>query len=140
MDLFDVDLGYESEQLVPTPRMPTMLALVAPEIVVVGDSTLRNASRPGGAAGIAVSLVSLGARVELLSVCGNDRDGTTAQTTDQPRRGRLRARGGGRPPHPVRCRAAALSALSCVDHVTITDDEVPVGLLDRLCPDRYLRV
>lgn len=45
-----------------------------------------------------------------------------------------------RPLHPARCRAAALSALSCVDHVTITDDEVPVDLLDRLCPDRYLRV
>lgn len=32
MDLFDADFVYESEQRVPTPRMPTMLALMAPEM------------------------------------------------------------------------------------------------------------
>jgi D-beta-D-heptose 7-phosphate kinase/D-beta-D-heptose 1-phosphate adenosyltransferase len=40
-----------------------------------------------------------------------------------------------RPLRPARCRAAAVAALSCVDHVTITDEEVPIGLLDRVCPD-----
>jgi bifunctional ADP-heptose synthase (sugar kinase/adenylyltransferase) len=39
------------------------------------------------------------------------------------------------PRRPARCRAAAVAALSCVDHVTITDEEVPIGLLDRVCPD-----
>jgi hypothetical protein len=285
MDLFDADLVYESEQLAPTPRMPTMLALVAPEIVVVGDSTLRNASSPGGAAGIAVShladtaglplqastvrsVVSVLAnrarnadcvlvvdhgrgvatdpmrqlmtarRAELPTLIVDAQDArpwaptrpelvvltataaaglaqtaadvttrrpdspvcTTADLTmrlagDHPDalpwpdfqhlvRGHQRAgrrvvvtsgtfdqlRGVDiehlnyarrlgdvlvialhsdatarrvahhRPLYPARCRAAALSALSCVDHVTITDDEVPVDLLERLCPDRYLRV
>jgi D-beta-D-heptose 7-phosphate kinase/D-beta-D-heptose 1-phosphate adenosyltransferase len=75
MDLFDADLLYELEQFAPTPDMPTMLASLASEIVVVGDSTLREGAAPGAAAGIAVCLAGLGAKVELLSVCGNDLDG-----------------------------------------------------------------
>jgi len=47
----------------------------------------------------------------------------------------VRCRYGSRPLRPARCRAAAVAALSCVDHVTITDEEVPIGLLDRVCPD-----
>jgi cytidyltransferase-like protein len=44
-----------------------------------------------------------------------------------------------RPLRPARSRAAAVAALSCVDHVTITDNEVLVDLLDRLGPDLYVR-
>ena len=75
MDLFDADLLYELEQFAPTSEMPTMLASLASEIVVVGDSTLRDGAMPGGAAGVAVSLADLGAKVALLSVCGDDLGG-----------------------------------------------------------------
>jgi D-beta-D-heptose 7-phosphate kinase/D-beta-D-heptose 1-phosphate adenosyltransferase len=75
MDLFDADLLYELEQFAPTSEMPTMLASLASEIVVVGDSTLRDGAMPGGAAGVAVSLAGLGAKVALLSVCGDDLGG-----------------------------------------------------------------
>jgi D-beta-D-heptose 7-phosphate kinase/D-beta-D-heptose 1-phosphate adenosyltransferase len=75
MDFFDADLLYELEQFAPTPDMPRLLASLASEIVVVGDSTLREGAAPGAAAGIAVCLAGLGAKVELLSVCGNDLDG-----------------------------------------------------------------
>lgn len=75
MDLFDADLLYELEQFAPTSEMPTMLASLASEIVVVGDSTLRDGATPGGAAGVAVCLAGLGAKVALLSVCGDDLGG-----------------------------------------------------------------
>jgi D-beta-D-heptose 7-phosphate kinase/D-beta-D-heptose 1-phosphate adenosyltransferase len=35
-------------------------------------------------------------------------------------------------------RASALATLSCVDHVTITDEPVPSTLLERLRPDVYI--
>jgi len=75
MDLFDADLLHELEQFAPTSEMPTMLASLASEIVVVGDSTLRDGATPGGAAGVAVCLAGLGAKVALLSVRGDDLGG-----------------------------------------------------------------
>jgi D-beta-D-heptose 7-phosphate kinase/D-beta-D-heptose 1-phosphate adenosyltransferase len=41
----------------------------------------------------------------------------------------------GHPPlYPAAERASALATLSCVDHVTITDEPLPATLLDRLRP------
>jgi D-beta-D-heptose 7-phosphate kinase / D-beta-D-heptose 1-phosphate adenosyltransferase len=71
----DSDLLYELEQLTLTPQLPRTLALVSPEILVVGDSGLRDLTGLRGAASIAADLAGLGARVELLSICGDDAPG-----------------------------------------------------------------
>jgi D-beta-D-heptose 7-phosphate kinase/D-beta-D-heptose 1-phosphate adenosyltransferase len=45
----------------------------------------------------------------------------------------------GHPPlYPAAERASALATLSCVDHVTITDEPLPATLLDQLRPDVYI--
>jgi D-beta-D-heptose 7-phosphate kinase/D-beta-D-heptose 1-phosphate adenosyltransferase len=75
MGLFDVDVLEESEQLILTPQLPGLLRQVAPQIVIIGASTLPRSSVPGGAAGVAARLAGLGAAAELLSVCGNDLEG-----------------------------------------------------------------
>jgi D-beta-D-heptose 7-phosphate kinase / D-beta-D-heptose 1-phosphate adenosyltransferase len=50
-----------------------------------------------------------------------------------------RLKGPTRPVNPVADRAAVLSALSCVDHVTVFDEDTPVGLLGRLRPEVYVK-
>jgi D-beta-D-heptose 7-phosphate kinase/D-beta-D-heptose 1-phosphate adenosyltransferase len=79
----EANLSHQSQQLTLSPHTPKTLALMAPEILVVGDSMLRDETvkgHPGhtvaaGAAGIATALTNLGANVELVSVCGTDPEG-----------------------------------------------------------------
>lgn len=50
-----------------------------------------------------------------------------------------RLKGPGRPVNPVPDRAAVLAALSCVDHVTVFDEDTPAALLELLRPDTYAK-
>lgn len=50
-----------------------------------------------------------------------------------------RLKGTGRPVNPVADRAAVLAALSCVDHVTVFDEDTPAALLELLRPDTYAK-
>jgi D-beta-D-heptose 7-phosphate kinase/D-beta-D-heptose 1-phosphate adenosyltransferase len=53
--------------------------------------------------------------------------------------GVARLKGPGRPVNTETDRAAVLSALSCVDHVTIFDEDTPSDLLRALRPDVYAK-
>jgi rfaE bifunctional protein kinase chain/domain/rfaE bifunctional protein nucleotidyltransferase chain/domain len=50
-----------------------------------------------------------------------------------------RLKGAGRPVNGVADRAAVLAGLSCVDHLTVFDEDTPAGLLARLRPDVYAK-
>lgn len=50
-----------------------------------------------------------------------------------------RLKGPGRPVNPAADRAAVLAALSCVDLVTVFDDDTPAALLEMLRPDTYAK-
>jgi len=50
-----------------------------------------------------------------------------------------RLKGPGRPVNPVEDRAAVLAALSCVDHVTVFEEDTPVRLLELIRPDLYVK-
>ncbi|MCP2163734.1 D-glycero-beta-D-manno-heptose 1-phosphate adenylyltransferase [Goodfellowiella coeruleoviolacea] len=50
-----------------------------------------------------------------------------------------RLKGPDRPVNTAADRAAVLAALSCVDHVTVFDEDTPVDLLRRLRPDVYAK-
>ncbi|SFB06581.1 rfaE bifunctional protein, domain I/rfaE bifunctional protein, domain II [Amycolatopsis marina] len=50
-----------------------------------------------------------------------------------------RLKGPDRPVNNVRDRASVLAALSCVDHVTVFDQDTPVELLRELRPDVYVK-
>ncbi|TDP96462.1 D-glycero-beta-D-manno-heptose 1-phosphate adenylyltransferase [Labedaea rhizosphaerae] len=53
--------------------------------------------------------------------------------------GVARLKGPGRPVNPIDDRVAVIAALSCVDHVTVFDDDTATGLLSRLRPDIYAK-
>lgn len=53
--------------------------------------------------------------------------------------GVTRLKGPGRPVHPVADRAAVIAALSCVDAVTVFDEDTPADLLRLLRPDIYVK-
>lgn len=50
-----------------------------------------------------------------------------------------RLKGPDRPVNSARDRAAVLSALSCVDHVTVFGEDTPIELLRRLKPELYVK-
>jgi rfaE bifunctional protein nucleotidyltransferase chain/domain len=50
-----------------------------------------------------------------------------------------RLKGPARPVNPAADRAAMLAALSCVDHVTIFEEDTPAELLRRLRPEVYAK-
>ncbi|TVT19851.1 D-glycero-beta-D-manno-heptose 1-phosphate adenylyltransferase [Amycolatopsis acidiphila] len=50
-----------------------------------------------------------------------------------------RLKGPDRPVNTAQDRAAVLSALSCVDHVTVFDEDTPINLLRRLEPELYVK-
>jgi D-beta-D-heptose 7-phosphate kinase / D-beta-D-heptose 1-phosphate adenosyltransferase len=50
-----------------------------------------------------------------------------------------RLKGPSRPVNPAADRAAMLAALSCVDHVTIFEEDTPAALLRRLRPEVYAK-
>jgi rfaE bifunctional protein nucleotidyltransferase chain/domain len=50
-----------------------------------------------------------------------------------------RLKGEGRPVNPAADRAEVLAALSCVDHVTVFDEDSPVELIRALRPDCYVK-
>ncbi|WAL66898.1 D-glycero-beta-D-manno-heptose 1-phosphate adenylyltransferase [Amycolatopsis cynarae] len=50
-----------------------------------------------------------------------------------------RLKGPGRPVNTAQDRAAVLAALSSVDHVTVFDEDTPIGLLRRLRPELYVK-
>ncbi|ONI89669.1 bifunctional heptose 7-phosphate kinase/heptose 1-phosphate adenyltransferase [Saccharothrix sp. ALI-22-I] len=50
-----------------------------------------------------------------------------------------RLKGSDRPVNPAVDRAAVLAALSCVDHVTVFDDETPIRLLELVRPEVYAK-
>jgi D-beta-D-heptose 7-phosphate kinase / D-beta-D-heptose 1-phosphate adenosyltransferase len=50
-----------------------------------------------------------------------------------------RLKGPGRPVNCVEDRVAVLSALSCVDYVTVFDEDTPVRLLELVRPDLYVK-
>jgi rfaE bifunctional protein nucleotidyltransferase chain/domain len=50
-----------------------------------------------------------------------------------------RLKGPDRPVNGVADRAAVLAGLSCVDHLTVFDEDTPVDLLARLRPDIYVK-
>ncbi|HET8643084.1 MAG TPA: D-glycero-beta-D-manno-heptose 1-phosphate adenylyltransferase [Pseudonocardiaceae bacterium] len=50
-----------------------------------------------------------------------------------------RLKGPGRPVNGVADRAAVVAALSCVDHVTVFDEDTPVRLLEALTPEVYAK-
>jgi D-beta-D-heptose 7-phosphate kinase/D-beta-D-heptose 1-phosphate adenosyltransferase len=50
-----------------------------------------------------------------------------------------RLKGPDRPVNTAQDRAAVLSALSCVDHVTVFDEDTPINLLRRLRPELYVK-
>lgn len=50
-----------------------------------------------------------------------------------------RLKGPGRPVNDVADRAAVVAALSCVDHVTVFDEDTPVRLLQALVPEIYAK-
>jgi rfaE bifunctional protein kinase chain/domain/rfaE bifunctional protein nucleotidyltransferase chain/domain len=50
-----------------------------------------------------------------------------------------RLKGSDRPVNGVADRAAVLAGLSCVDHLTVFDEDTPVDLLSRLRPDIYAK-
>ncbi|GAA4921595.1 rfaE bifunctional protein kinase chain/domain/rfaE bifunctional protein nucleotidyltransferase chain/domain [Actinomycetospora succinea] len=50
-----------------------------------------------------------------------------------------RLKGPSRPVNPLADRAAVIGALSCVDHVTVFDDDTPAELLELLEPDVYAK-
>ncbi|GLZ49440.1 bifunctional protein HldE [Actinomycetospora sp. NBRC 106375] len=50
-----------------------------------------------------------------------------------------RLKGPSRPVNPLADRAAVIGALSCVDHVTVFDDDTPAELLELLHPDVYAK-
>ena len=50
-----------------------------------------------------------------------------------------RLKGPDRPVNGAPDRAAVLSALSCVDHVTVFDEDTPIELLRRLRPELYVK-
>jgi D-beta-D-heptose 7-phosphate kinase / D-beta-D-heptose 1-phosphate adenosyltransferase len=50
-----------------------------------------------------------------------------------------RLKGPGRPVNCVEDRVAVLSALSCVDYVTVFDEDTPVRLLELIRPDLYVK-
>lgn len=50
-----------------------------------------------------------------------------------------RLKGPDRPVNGAQDRAAVLSALSCVDHVTVFDEDTPIDLLRRLKPELYVK-
>ncbi|MFC7614891.1 D-glycero-beta-D-manno-heptose 1-phosphate adenylyltransferase [Actinokineospora soli] len=50
-----------------------------------------------------------------------------------------RLKGPGRPVNPAADRAEVLSALSCVDHVTVFDEDTPTELIRALRPDTYVK-
>ncbi|MFD8497673.1 hypothetical protein [Amycolatopsis sp. NPDC059657] len=84
----ELDLLYDSEEWAPTPGMPGTLARMASEFIVVGEAGLRECDGLGGAAGVAAALTALGAKAELVSVCGRAADRV-------PLRERLAERGAG---------------------------------------------
>jgi len=59
------------------------------------------------------------------------------------RRSRLRdhaqLKGPGRPVNEAADRAAVVAALSCVDHVTVFDEDTAVALIEALTPDVYAK-
>ena len=50
-----------------------------------------------------------------------------------------RLKGAGRPVNPAADRAEVLAALSCVDHVTVFDEDSPADLIRDLRPDCYVK-
>jgi D-beta-D-heptose 7-phosphate kinase / D-beta-D-heptose 1-phosphate adenosyltransferase len=50
-----------------------------------------------------------------------------------------RLKGPGRPVNDAADRAAVVAALSCVDHVTMFDEDTAVGLIEALTPDVYAK-
>lgn len=50
-----------------------------------------------------------------------------------------RLKGADRPINPVADRTAVLTALSCVDHVTVFSSDTAVPLIERLRPDVYAK-
>jgi D-beta-D-heptose 7-phosphate kinase/D-beta-D-heptose 1-phosphate adenosyltransferase len=50
-----------------------------------------------------------------------------------------RLKGPGRPVNGIADRIAVLSSLTCVDHLTVFDEDTPVELLSRLRPDIYAK-
>lgn len=50
-----------------------------------------------------------------------------------------RVKGPGRPVNGIADRVAVLSSLSCVDHLTVFDEDTPVSLLSRLRPEIYAK-
>lgn len=50
-----------------------------------------------------------------------------------------RLKGPGRPVNPEGDRAAIVAALECVDYVTVFEDETPIGLLEALKPEVYVK-
>ena len=50
-----------------------------------------------------------------------------------------RLKGPDRPVNTAQDRAAVLSALSCVDYVTVFDEDTPINLLRRLRPELYVK-
>jgi bifunctional ADP-heptose synthase (sugar kinase/adenylyltransferase) len=67
--------GTDAGQLALTPRLPGLLALIAPEMVVAGASAVRDRHSPGRAAGVAACLAGFGAGTALSSFCGSDLGG-----------------------------------------------------------------
>jgi D-beta-D-heptose 7-phosphate kinase/D-beta-D-heptose 1-phosphate adenosyltransferase len=53
--------------------------------------------------------------------------------------GVTRLKGAGRPVNTANDRAALLAALSCVDHITVFDEDTPSRLLHELRPDIYAK-
>jgi rfaE bifunctional protein nucleotidyltransferase chain/domain/rfaE bifunctional protein kinase chain/domain len=53
--------------------------------------------------------------------------------------GVARLKGPDRPVNPVDDRAAVLAALSCVDYLTVFDEDTPVKLLESVRPDVYVK-
>jgi D-beta-D-heptose 7-phosphate kinase/D-beta-D-heptose 1-phosphate adenosyltransferase len=50
-----------------------------------------------------------------------------------------RLKGPGRPINPVHDRAGVITALSCVDYVTVFDTDTPIPLIEALRPDIYAK-
>jgi D-beta-D-heptose 7-phosphate kinase/D-beta-D-heptose 1-phosphate adenosyltransferase len=50
-----------------------------------------------------------------------------------------RLKGPGRPVNEAADRAAVVAALSCVDHVTVFEEDTAVGLIEALTPDVYAK-
>jgi rfaE bifunctional protein nucleotidyltransferase chain/domain len=53
--------------------------------------------------------------------------------------GVTRLKGPGRPVNGIADRLAVLASLSCVDHLTVFDEDTPVALLSRLRPEIYAK-